>query len=381
MAEAASDSANRTWFKAAFASDDSWQAMVDACLAQLGEARTGANLGFLYGTSELAEQIPAILARLRDATAIEDWVGTVGMGVAGVGVEVHNRPALAMLIAALPEDGYRIFEPVTDSLAPFTAEHGEWLTQHQPFFGIVHGDPRHPQIDKVLSALSDETSSFLVGGLTASSGLLPQIAGQAVDGGLSGVLIAPELPVVTGLTQGCSPVGPIHRITDAENNVLKSLDDRPALEVFKEDIGEVLARDLRRVGGYIHAGFPIRGSDTGDYLVRNLTSIDLNEQTVSVGQLVETGESVLFCRRDGNSAREDLQRMVENVKSRAGTAPKAALYFSCVARGPHMFGGESEELKLLQDTLGEVPLVGFFGNGEISNDRLYGYTGVLALFV
>ena len=31
--------------------------------------------------------------------------------------------------------------------------------------------------------------------------------------------------------------------------------------------------------------------------------------------------------------------------------------------------------------LGEFPLVGMFCNGEICNDRLYGYTGVLALFV
>lgn len=27
------------------------------------------------------------------------------------------------------------------------------------------------------------------------------------------------------------------------------------------------------------------------------------------------------------------------------------------------------------------PMVGFFGNGEISHNRLYGYTGVLTLFV
>ena len=31
--------------------------------------------------------------------------------------------------------------------------------------------------------------------------------------------------------------------------------------------------------------------------------------------------------------------------------------------------------------LGAFPLAGFFGNGEIAHDRLYGYTGVLALFL
>jgi small ligand-binding sensory domain FIST len=61
-------------------------------------------------------------------------------------------------------------------------------------------------------------------------------------------------------------------------------------------------------------------------------------------------------------------------------APRGALYFSCVARGEHMFGSRGAELELIKQALGEVPLVGFFCNGEISRDRLYGYTGVLTVF-
>jgi len=45
-----------------------------------------------------------------------------------------------------------------------------------------------------------------------------------------------------------------------------------------------------------------------------------------------------------------------------------------------LFAGESTEAEMIADTLGAFPLTGFFGNGEISSSRLYGYTGVLALF-
>jgi len=38
-------------------------------------------------------------------------------------------------------------------------------------------------------------------------------------------------------------------------------------------------------------------------------------------------------------------------------------------------------MKIIGDMIKDVPLVGFFGQGEISNNRLYGYTGVLALFL
>jgi small ligand-binding sensory domain FIST len=89
----------------------------------------------------------------------------------------------------------------------------------------------------------------------------------------------------------------------------------------------------------------------------------------------------MFCRRDHDAAKQDLQRMLGDVKERAGGPAKAAVYYSCVARGPNLFGPDSEELKLVRDELGDIPLVGFFANGEISNNRLYGYTGVLALFL
>ena len=46
-----------------------------------------------------------------------------------------------------------------------------------------------------------------------------------------------------------------------------------------------------------------------------------------------------------------------------------------------MFGAGSRELGIVSEELGDFPLAGFFANGEISRNRLYGYTGVLALFV
>ena len=97
--------------------------------------------------------------------------------------------------------------------------------------------------------------------------------------------------------------------------------------------------------------------------------------------MVGTGDRVMFCRRDAQAAHEDLGRMLNGLQRRLERPPQAALYFSCVARGPNMFGEKGNELAILQDALGDIPLAGFYANGEISNNRLYGYTGVLALFL
>ncbi len=57
-----------------------------------------------------------------------------------------------------------------------------------------------------------------------------------------------------------------------------------------------------------------------------------------------------------------------------------AIYVSCTGRGGPHFGGASAEALIVQRALGDVPLVGFFANGEIARHQLYGYTGVLTVF-
>jgi small ligand-binding sensory domain FIST len=49
--------------------------------------------------------------------------------------------------------------------------------------------------------------------------------------------------------------------------------------------------------------------------------------------------------------------------------------------GERMVGEKSAELGLIRAALGDFSLVGFFANGEISHERLYGHTGVLSLFL
>jgi small ligand-binding sensory domain FIST len=88
----------------------------------------------------------------------------------------------------------------------------------------------------------------------------------------------------------------------------------------------------------------------------------------------------MFCRRDAHSAREDLLRILAELREETPAGARGALYFSCVGRGEHLFGERGAELGMVRDALGDLPLVGFFCNGEISHDRLYGYTGVLTLF-
>jgi small ligand-binding sensory domain FIST len=305
--------------------------------------------------------------------------------------EIFDEPAAVAMTAVLPPDSFRVFSATDDPGSELPRRHSAWIETSQPALALVHADPRCPDLAKAAIDLATASGAFLVGGLVSHRCAKPLLgrtsneeASDEKDGlggnGFAGLMVAPGIAVATGLTQGCMPIGPVHRIDEARDNVVMVVDGRPALTVFTEDIGPKLAGDLRRVGGLIFAGLPVPGSDTGDYLVRNLMAIDPGRGWLVLGAEIAAGDPIVFCRRDPESARRDMVRMVSQLAGRLSGPPKAGIYVSCVARGAALFGEAGVETALIREGLGEFPLIGFFANGEISRDRLYGHTGVLTLF-
>lgn len=345
-------------------------------LQSLGRPDPAHNLGFVYVTDFHAADLSDIIIFLRQTTGIAHWVGTVGIGVVGSDAEFYDRPAISVLLAALPADGFTVFADA-QSLAP-----GSGIESAAPVL-IVHADPAVPDLQSILADLSRDSDGFLIGGLSASRGAEFQVADGVHSGSVSGVAIALEgQALATGLSQGCAPIGAVHRVTRAVRNVILELDGRPALDVFRQDIGPELAEDMARLGGLILTGLVQDDVDRGDYLVRNLVGVDLEHKAIAIGDLVQEGQGLVFCKRDQATAVADFRRMLKDLKRRTGgRQPKGGLYISCAARGPNQFDGAVRETALIAEEFGDMPLTGFFANGEISRDRLYGYTGILTLFL
>ena len=359
-------------FRAAHAGGETWRECVTQCAGHLG--RPGGGLGFVYFTDALLPHAAAIVDSLRSRTGVADWVGTVGLGIIASGTEYLDQPALATMVAELPGERFRVFSG------------RKGLKKDElPHFGVIHADPETPDVAGLIADMSSKVASgYLVGGLSSSRTRGVQVANDVISGGLSGALFAESVRISTRLTQGCAPLAGRYRVTACDQNVIATLDGRPALEVMKQAIGEVSSRDphfdIRRAAHYIHVALPVAGSDRGDYLVRNLVGIDPKNGLIAIGDMVEPGAELMFCKRDAESARQDLRRILGELREEAPAGARGALYFSCIGRGEHLFGSRGAELGLVKEALGELALVGFFCNGEISHDRLYGYTGVLTLF-
>jgi len=370
-------------FEIGYSQKHGWREAVDECLSQVTVSLNTGNLGFIYTTDSFSDQMDLIVQRFRNQTNVKNWVGSTGVGILRSGREEYENSAMNIMIGTFPENSFKVFSGVSGQLQKFTENFNSWLENNLQTFSVIHVDPQTQNLPRLIPEFADILQEgYLIGALSSAHGHTIQIANGTQSAGISGVMFSEDVPVSTGVTQGCSPIGPQRTITNVSENIIFAIDDRPALEVFKEDIGEELASDLGRLVGNVFAALPLVGSDTGDYLVRNIVGVDPQHNLIAIGDNVEVGNPIFFCQRDKNTAEKDLTRMLQVMRRRIkGAIPRGALYFSCLGRGRHTFGDESSEMMIIQREFGDLPLVGFFANGEISHRSLYTYTGVLAVFL
>jgi small ligand-binding sensory domain FIST len=123
----------------------------------------------------------------------------------------------------------------------------------------------------------------------------------------------------------------------------------------------------------------------GDFLIRNLMGVDRESGALAIGALMRTGQLVQFHLRDKNMSAEDLDVMLTRYRSQ-GHAENAsgALLFSCLGRGKYLYGEGNHDTNMFRNKLGQIPLGGFFCNGEIGpvgkTTFLHGYTSSFGIF-
>lgn len=363
-------------FLSATSLEKNWQAAADDLLQQLGDIPNETTVAFIYATDGFSLELSRLIDRLKQKTAIQNWVGSVGKGICCNNKEIYDQPAVTIMLADFPESAFSLFNGMEN--APTASSDNFSLN-----VAVVHADPRNGMVTEHIHHLPEKIGNgYLVGGVTSSENHFFQVANDITEGDISGIVFNDEINIITALSQGCTPIGEVHQLTQCDHHIAISIDNRPALDVFKEEIGDVLARNIDRAAGYIFAAFPVKGSDTANYLVRDIIGIDVQNGHLAIADNMQADSAMMFCKRDGQSAIEDMQRMLSDIKKRVnGQHIKGALYISCLGRGKNLFGHDSEELKMINDALGDIPIAGFYASGEIAGNQLYGYTGVLTVFL
>ncbi|MDX1764763.1 MAG: FIST C-terminal domain-containing protein, partial [bacterium] len=191
------------------------------------------------------------------------------------------------------------------------------------------------------------------------------------------------------VAQGCYPVGTTLQITACENNLLKELDGRPALQALADILSDLSPEEQELAQHSLFVGIVMdimkESYDQGDFLIRNLIGADPEEGHLLVAANLHEGQTIQFHLRDAKASASDLDSVLDSfTQKREKEKYSGALLFSCLGRGQYLYGSPNHDSDRFRHFLGPVPLGGFFCNGEIGGvggtTYLHGYTSSFGMF-
>jgi small ligand-binding sensory domain FIST len=357
------------------------------------EDRT-ADLALVFCSSHYAGYAEDLLAGIRDTLSPGVLVGCTGEGVIGPDHEVEGRAAVAVVAAHMPDVALRPFMLSPDQIGLIAEDSKELpyalrARQDTKAFLLV-GDPFSAYIDGLLKAFNAKYSDVPVVGGMASGGRSPGenvlfLDDKTYRNGAVGVALAGPVAVDTIVSQGCRPIGPLLTVTSSDANLIKQLDDKPAMVQIQGLIEELPEEDKTLLSNGLFVGRAIDSSKElfgrGDFLVRGVVGIDRKTGAIAVGDFVEKGEAVQFHLRDADTAKEDLELML-TPHSLFG-APAGALLFSCNGRGTRLYDHPDGDISAINSFFEGIPVAGFFCAGEFGpvggKNFLHGHTASLVL--
>ena len=227
-------------------------------------------------------------------------------------------------------------------------------------------------VDGILEGVAKKVKIF--GGLASGDFSLMKTtvfdSHQISDDAIVALIFDEEHIKVEGLAVGgWKSMGIFHTITKSEGNVVYTIDDTPALDLAirygsidltKVEKGELVLR--------IASSFQLELHRENTYpIMRTPTFADQENKSVVFAGSVPMGSKVKFCLLPGFEVTANLISEYEQFQKEKPTAD-AMILFSCAGRELSLGPWIEEEIEGIQN-IWNLPLVGYFTNGEIGSDK------------
>jgi small ligand-binding sensory domain FIST len=122
----------------------------------------------------------------------------------------------------------------------------------------------------------------------------------------------------------------------------------------------------------------------GEYNVATIITSNNSDRSITLSKGLQTEDWMCWALRDVNSAQIDIVKTATKLGQQLADEPSFAMLFSCLGRGPSFYDGSDQDLELLKTLFPTLPIIGFYGNGEIApisgKNEMLQYSAVLGLF-
>lgn len=353
------------------------------------------DLALLFVSSLFRAEYDELLHRIRVDMPDSVVFGCGADGVIGSGQEAEFQHALSLTVGWLPGVELQPFYLPVGSLPGPDDPPERWrelCKAPEANCQMLLADPFSCDAESLLAGLDYAyPRSHRIGGL-ASGARTPGgnvlFHGDAIrSDGCIGLSLSGDLRVASLVAQGCRPVGEPMIVTGSDGNVVFGLDNQPALEALAHTIKALSEADrtLARTSLFLGLGMgPNLEYEAGQFLIRHIVGFDAETEALLVGAELRRGMTVQFHLRDAKASSQDLEQTLEQHCAKEEETPAGGVLFSCLGRGEHLYGRPDHDSGLIQAKLGDLPLGGFFCNGEIGpvqgTTYLHTYTSCLGLF-
>lgn len=212
--------------------------------------------------------------------------------------------------------------------------------------------------------------------------------GRVLTKSVAAVLVGGDFSFEIAVGHGCEPIGVERTITRCRENIVQTIDNRVAWDVFREFL-DGNPDDLDAASAvHICVGErlpPEEARDYGELIPRGVLGLNKEDGSLYIPTTIDEGTRVVVMRRDPEKMARNVLELADRIRAaRPGQKPLAVLHYDCAARGRILLGERTNELIIapLQEKLGrDVPWIGFHSHGEIAplacKARFHNYTVVI----
>lgn len=336
---------------------------VQAALENAG--LTAAQCVVLYLTSEFAH---APQAAIRAASKAANCTQIIGCSALGIFTEedwiLDGAAAAALVLSADIFSSHPLHLDTSQqllTLAAPSAINASWLSSPQARFGAISGD-------------ASGSGAFSV-----------WQDGKGISQGYCALAIQ-HCEVAIAASHGLKWLSSARKVSASQRFELQAVAGIPAYRslLVAYHALDAPAQDLPlHLLNVAYASSP-QAFTQGQYALASIIIANEDSNSLTLSQPIPVGQWIRWAMRDAETAQTDLDTTAQQLAQTLTGAPAFACVFSCLARGPYYYEGNDEDLRLLKTRFPHMPIIGFYGNGQIApmmaQNTLLQHSLVLALF-